>query len=140
MSPRKFKAHPQSAPGDFYVVNGECITCGAPHAVAPNLVGWAENVEFEHCIWKRQPQTQQEIEEAIGAVLASEVACHRYAGNDPGILDRLDSTYCDASQPVQRDQAGKSCNDVVPPNFTLVVGQPSTLDRFLAALKSIFRS
>ena len=140
MSTRKFKAHPQSAPGDFYVVNGECITCGAPHAVAPNLVGWAENAEFEHCIWKRQPQTQEEIEEAISAILVSEVGCHRYAGNDPGILDRLGSTYCDAPQPVRRDQAGKSGNDVVPPNFALLVGKPSSLDRLLTALKSIFRS
>ncbi len=112
----------------------------APHVAAPNLVGWAESVGFDHCIWKRQPQTHEEIEEAISAVLASEVGCHRYAGNDPGILDRLGSTYCDAPQPVRRNQAGKSGNDVVPPNFALLVGKPSSLDRLLTALKSIFRS
>ena len=34
--------HPKSAPGDFYVVNGECLACGVPHVVAPDLVGWAD--------------------------------------------------------------------------------------------------
>jgi len=65
--PRTFKSHPQSAPGDFYVVNGECISCGAPHAVAPDLIGWAADSEYEHCIWKKQPETQQEMEQAFDA-------------------------------------------------------------------------
>ena len=35
----KFTPHPKSAPGDFYVVKGECLACGVPHVVAPDLVG-----------------------------------------------------------------------------------------------------
>lgn len=135
-----FNAHPESAPGDFYVVNNECVSCGAPHAVAPDLIGWAENVDASHCIWKRQPATSQETDQAINAVLASEVACHRYAGNDPRILGRLDPMYCDASQPVIDDRAGESINKVLSSNLKLIVGQPSGLDRFLAALKSFFRN
>ena len=80
---RRFKAHLQSAPGDFYVVNGECISCGAPHAVAPDLIGWATNVENEHCIWKKQPETPEELEQALAAFDASEIGCYRYAGGDP---------------------------------------------------------
>ena len=57
---RKFRAHPQSAPGDFYVVNGECINCGAPHAVAPDLIGWADSGD-SHCIWKKQPEDARRI-------------------------------------------------------------------------------
>ena len=98
MSARRYKTHPQSVAGDFYVVNGECVSCGAPHAVAPDLIGWAENVgDFSHCIWKRQPRTADEVEDAIGAVLISEVACHRYAGDDRKIIERLGPDYCDAS-------------------------------------------
>jgi len=140
MSARRFTTHPQSAPGDFYVVNNECISCGAPHAVAPDLIGWADNVDPSHCIWKRQPATSQETDQAIDAVLASEVACHRYAGNDPRILGRLDSMYCDASQPVIHDRVCDSSDKVLSPNLSGIVGHPSALDRFLAALKSIFRS
>jgi hypothetical protein len=97
MSARRYKAHPLSAAGDFYVVNNECVSCGAPHAIAPDLIGWAEAVDnFSHCIWKRQPLTADEVEDAIGAVLASEVACHRYAGDDQQVIDRLGPDYCDA--------------------------------------------
>jgi hypothetical protein len=92
---RRFKAHPQSAPGDFYVVNDECITCGAPHAVAPDLIGWAKNVEYEHCIWKKQPQTPEEFEQAFAAFDASEVGCYRYAGDDPKIMARIGLDFCD---------------------------------------------
>jgi len=119
MSARRFTARPQSAPGDFYVVNNECVSCGAPHAVAPDLIGWAEDVEPSHCTWKRQPATQQETDQAIDAVLASEVACHRYAGSDPRI---------------------RSSDNASSSNFTLVVDNPSGIDRFLITLRRIFRS
>ena len=92
----RFKAHPQSAPGDFYVVNGECISCGAPHAVAPDLIGWARvgPDESDHCIWKKQPETMLEFEQAIMASEASEVGCYRYAGQDRKIISRIGREYC----------------------------------------------
>ena len=92
---RKFQAHPQSVPGDFYVVNQECISCGAPHVVAPDLIGWGEGSESQHCIWKKQPETAEELEQAFAAFDASEVGCYRYAGNDPAIMKRIGLDYCD---------------------------------------------
>lgn len=71
-SNRKFEGHPQSAPGDFYVVNDQCLFCGAPHVVAPDLIGWAEKTRYDHCIWKKQPETPAELDQAFAAFDASE--------------------------------------------------------------------
>src|SRR5215469_65016 len=83
----KFTPHPKSAPGDFYVVKGECLACGVPQVVAPDLVGWTGE-EIPHCFWKKQPETEAEFERAVGVLEAQELECHRYAGADPAILDR----------------------------------------------------
>src|SRR5215472_16214320 len=61
----KFTPHPKSAPGDFYVVKGECLACGVPQVVAPDLVGWTGE-EIPHCFWKKQPETEAEFERAVG--------------------------------------------------------------------------
>jgi len=98
LATRRYNAHPQSAPGDFYVVHNECVTCGAPHAVAPDLIGWVDG-DTSHCIWKRQPESADEIEQAIHVFAASCVGCHRYAGDDPEIIKRIGWNYCDAPQP-----------------------------------------
>ena len=90
----KYKRHPQSVPGDFYVVNGMCLSCGAPHAVAPDLLGWAEG-GISHCIWKKQPETSEELERAYQAFAASETECYRYAGNDPKVIECLGANFCD---------------------------------------------
>jgi|SRR5215472_8561518 len=84
----KFEPHPQSSPGDFYVENGQCGACGVPHAIAPDLVGWADQ-QSPHCVWKKQPKTQAEIERALAVLDAQELSCHRYGGTDPAILDRV---------------------------------------------------
>jgi hypothetical protein len=139
MATRRYNAHPQSASGDFYVVYDECISCGAPHAVAPSLIGWAESgdASHSHCIWKRQPETPKEFEEAIDAVLASEVACHRYAGDDPKIIGLLGPLYCDAAPlPIVREASLDP--DRALPTFGLVGDRRSTT-RLIAALRSIFR-
>ena len=96
-SPRKQEGHPQSAPGDFYVVNDVCISCGAPEAVAPDLIGWADVGEAEpsHCIWKKQPETPTELEQAIAAFDASCCESYRYAGKQPAIIARLPPQCCD---------------------------------------------
>ncbi|HEY9126263.1 MAG TPA: hypothetical protein VIM62_04010, partial [Acidobacteriaceae bacterium] len=49
----------QSAPGDFYVESGCCISCGVPQAVAPDLVGWIEDEKFLRCYWIKQPETPE---------------------------------------------------------------------------------
>jgi len=90
----KLTSHPKSAPGDFYVVKGECLACGIPHVVAPDLIGWTGE-KIPHCFWKKQPETPAELERAIAVLDAQELGCHRYAGTDPAILSRVLSTYCD---------------------------------------------
>ncbi|MDA0204502.1 MAG: hypothetical protein O3A53_07285 [Acidobacteria bacterium] len=84
---RKYAAHPESAPGDFYVINDECIICGAPHEVAPDLIAWTEGASS--CIWKKQPATPEELEQAISVIGAACCDSHRYAGSDPEIMSRI---------------------------------------------------
>jgi hypothetical protein len=96
---RSFEAHPLSAPGDFYVIdfyviNDECICCGTPHHVAPDLISWADE-SMRHCIWKKQPQTLQEMEQDIAAVQVCCVGRYRYAGDNPAIVTRIGREYCD---------------------------------------------
>jgi hypothetical protein len=87
MSKPRFAPHPQSAPGDFYVIQNECITCGVPHVVAPELMDWTD--DRYHCFWKRQPENEEELEHAIRVLENQELGCHRYAGNDPRGLNRV---------------------------------------------------
>lgn len=98
--PRKFRAPEESSPGDFYVIRDECITCGAPHAVAPDLVGWLtdERGEPYHCYWKKQPSNSTELQQAFEVFDASEVGCHRYSGSDPSVIARVGRDYCDYSE------------------------------------------
>ncbi|MDQ2687476.1 MAG: ferredoxin [Armatimonadota bacterium] len=91
--PRTLERHPLNAPGPFYVVNGDCLTCGLAEAEAPELI---ESVETHgHCYYKRQPETTEEVEQAIMAMAVSETAAHRYGGNDPVILRRLKMLGCE---------------------------------------------
>jgi hypothetical protein len=135
---RKFKSHPQSAPGDFYVVNNECISCGAPHAVAPDLIGWAADSEHEHCIWKKQPETPQEMEQAFDAFAASCVSCYRYAGPDRAVMERIGFDYCDNAPSVWP----KVNADYKPPDFqfTLQASRPSRLITLMMDVVKAVRS
>ncbi len=90
----KFHPHPQSARGDFYVEEGMCLSCGVPHVVAPDLMGWTEG-EGSHCIWRKQPETPKEIDQAIAVLDTQELGCHRYAGSNPAILERISAEHCD---------------------------------------------
>ncbi len=111
---RKFESHPKSAPGDFYVINGECIICGAPHLVAPDLIGWSANPgsidpRYLHCIWKKQPETELEMVQAFNAFAACCVGCYRYAGNDPAVMERIGPEHCDHSSSTPRHDVPKRC-------------------------------
>jgi hypothetical protein len=79
--------HPLNAEGDFYVENDICLCCDAPIGETPELM---ECDQDTHCYFKRQPETREEVEHAINAVLVSCVEALRYAGNDPYILERLE--------------------------------------------------
>jgi hypothetical protein len=126
---RRFKAHPQSAPGDFYVVNGECVSCGAPHAVAPDLIGWAKGTEHEHCVWKKQPETYQEMEQALAAFDVSEVGCYRYAGCDPTVMKRIGLDCCDQAviRPEQIERRAESDNSSPEIHFSLTASNQSSI-------------
>jgi len=142
---RKFQAHPQSAPGDFYVVNQECISCGAPHVVAPDLIGWGEGSESLHCIWKKQPETPEEMEQAFEAFDASEVGCYRYAGNDRAIMNRIGMDYCDHTlvRPGEIERHPVDDDSPVEIQFSLTASKGtaigSILKRTIAGVASTFR-
>jgi hypothetical protein len=74
---RRYTPHPSNAEGPFYVVNTECMACGAPEATAPELI--VHDDSFDHCYFRRQPETPDELNSAL-----------RYSGNDPVILTRLE--------------------------------------------------
>jgi hypothetical protein len=78
--------HPLNAPGDFYVERGQCISCGAPEAEAPMLMAYDEE---EGCYFRRQPETEEEVQCAINAILVSCVRPQRYAGTDEKVRIRL---------------------------------------------------
>jgi hypothetical protein len=128
---RRYRAHPQSALGDFYVVDGDCISCGAPHTVAPDLIGWAVNSDYEHCIWKKQPETRAELEQAFAALDAACIGCHRYAGSDSAIISRIGSDYCD-NAPLP--SAELQYLPVAEPRLTLIEDSRGIAGRVLAAL------
>ena len=65
---QKVEPHPNNSPGPFIVENGHCIACGVPEAEAPELMAHdADN----HCYFRRQPQTAEELEHACLAVFVS---------------------------------------------------------------------
>jgi hypothetical protein len=104
MTPEKRKAYELNAPGDFYVEDGMCITCGAPEAAAPDLVVFYVDSDGSdrntHCYFRRQPTSPAELEQAIQAVHVSCCAAVRYRGSNSAVLRRLtalgDSPSCDA--------------------------------------------
>lgn len=89
--------HPQNADGPFYVVNGDCMACGAPELEAPALMSHDES---GHCYFHSQPSDHDETNSAIKALWASCCQAIRYSGNNPEILKKLDelgeSRCCDA--------------------------------------------
>jgi hypothetical protein len=127
----KFTPHPKSAPGDFYVEKGQCLACGVPHVVAPDLVGWTDE-KVRHCFWKKQPESPAELERAIAVLEAQELECHRYAGTDAAILIRISSTYCDYTTPSPRILERV---ELPLPHFALLDDRPGLLTRLWRAIK-----
>jgi len=113
--------HPESAPGDFYVEHNQCLSCGMPHVVAPDLVGWTDD-KMSHCIWKKQPTTPKEVERAIAVLETQDLDCHRYGGTDPAILARLPSRICDCpDDATANEQTSVDSTPVDPPNFARLI-------------------
>jgi hypothetical protein len=78
----------ENSQGDFYVEDGVCTSCGAPQAEAPDLIGHSKSY-YGHCYFKKQPQTDGEIERAINAIAVSCISGLRYGGTNEKILKRL---------------------------------------------------
>jgi hypothetical protein len=126
----KFTPHPKSAPGDFYVEKGQCLECGVPRVVAPDLVGWTDE-KLRHCFWKKQPETPAELDRAIAVLEAQELGCHRYAGTDPAILNRISFSYCD--YPMLPPSAPEQAESPLP-HFALLDDRPGLLTRAWRAI------
>jgi hypothetical protein len=86
MSTAPRSRHHHSVDGPFYVVNGECMSCGAPEMHAPKLMS---HDSHGHCFFTRQPASPHETNEAIESTWASCCGALRYGGTDDGILIRL---------------------------------------------------
>ena len=81
-----YERHPLNSDGPFYVVEGECVACGALECEADNLMSHDER---GHCYFARQPETVEEVDAAIRATWASCTQAVRYSGDDPEIIERL---------------------------------------------------
>lgn len=93
----------KNAPGPFYTT-GECMSCGAPESMAPELLAQLDDNNSE-TYFLRQPATPEEIERACQAI---EVCCAdalRYGGNDPAIIESLGNnpSCCDHLLPRRRN-------------------------------------
>jgi hypothetical protein len=75
------------------------MACGVPEWIAPYLIGLTEG-EYWHCYWKKQPETQEELALAIRILHTQELDCHRYAGSDRTILEKLPQQCCDHHTPI----------------------------------------
>ena len=119
----------KSATGDFYVSEGCCTSCGVPQVVAPDLVGWADEM-LSHGYWIKQPANAEELNQAVKLLHSQELGCHRYSGNDPAILKRLPPEECDFLHPdrVWNKQASLGPSDV-PFRFSLSASEGGFLTR-----------
>ena len=97
---------PNNAPGAFYTLGditsdgtwcGQCLSCGAPENEAPTLLAPLSETNSD-TYFVRQPETEEEIEQACRALEVCCVDALRYGGRDPRILARLRRTdSCDYS-------------------------------------------
>lgn len=96
--------HPANAPGDFYVEDGCCITCGVPLEEAPEIFAWAKGPEYTSCVVSKQPQSPDEIDRTLAAMWAGEVQCIRYRGVEADIGRRIvemgHAELCDRTPPL----------------------------------------
>jgi hypothetical protein len=91
-----------SAPGPFYVIKDQCITCSLPTETASDNIRYHQRpcttcptTLTEHCVVTRQPETPEELDRMIQVVAGSCVAAYRYCGTDPEILRRLVVARCE---------------------------------------------
>ena len=93
---------PKNAPGPFYTLGdiqkdgtwcGQCLSCGVPESEAPTLLAPLTDTNSD-TYFLRQPETEDEVEQACAAIEVCCVDALRYGGRDPKILARLKKTGC----------------------------------------------
>ena len=96
---------PGSTAGPFYVMAGGCSGCQPlPDLASTDPVaysrGWLlalAEIGRSHCRYYRQPETADDLDQAIDEVRICVVGAIRYAGTDKAVLDRIDRPEsCDA--------------------------------------------
>jgi hypothetical protein len=99
LHPNRF---PKNAPGAFYTLGditqdgtwcGRCLSCNVPEEEAPTLLAALTDTNSD-TYFLRQPETDEEIEQACNAIDVCCVDALRYGGQDPKILARLHKTDC----------------------------------------------
>lgn len=90
---RSPERYPENAPGPFYVERDECIACGVPKSVAPDLIEF-ETETMGHCYFKKQPASPDEVFRAIRAVETCCCGSYRHSGDDEEIKKRLKKAGC----------------------------------------------
>lgn len=96
--------HPANAPGDFYVEDQCCVTCGIPVEKAPDVFAWFGEPEASHCVVAKQPITNEAVSRTLIVMCAAELQCIRYRGTDANIIRRIlemdRADLCDQPIPV----------------------------------------
>jgi len=86
---------------------------------------------FEECYFRRQPQTPDEVVQAMNAICVSEVCALRYGGRDPEIIRQVGPGQSDYSlDETPLAEAASEERKVI--HYTLP--QPSSRFRWLAIL------
>jgi len=80
------KPHPNNAPGDFYVEDGCCLSCGMPTKVADDLFAYTGD---GHCYVSKQPSNAAEMHRMIQAFEVQDVGCIRYKGSNRVVQIKL---------------------------------------------------
>lgn len=118
------KRFPKNAPGAFYTLGdqcedgrwcGQCLACEVPEHEAPTLLAPLTDTNSD-TYFLRQPETDEEIEQACCALELCCVDALRYGGKDPKILARLRRTdICDyALEDVAFDKTTRTANEPSP--------------------------
>ena len=85
---KQMAAHPHklNAPGDFYVEESCCMSCGVPFSEAPDLFKWDGEGQ---CYVNKQPADAAELEQMFKAFSVADLGCIRYKGTQRVIQIRL---------------------------------------------------
>ena len=129
--------HKLNAPGDFYVEESCCISCGVPFSEAPGLFAWDGEGQ---CYISKQPADAVELDQMFKAFWVADVGCIRYKGTQRVIQIRLvqagEGSHCDQLESdlaeVHRDMSAKRLTSEYA--FRGLPDRPSLLRRLLARL------